>query len=51
MKRLLSGMILLNFLRFPLNDCGIYSKYTDTAEVNSSWDRKRHLRRKRWSQD
>jgi large subunit ribosomal protein L5 len=51
MKRLLSGMILLNFLRFPLNDSGIYSKYSSTSEVNSNWDRKRHLRRKRWSQD
>lgn len=50
-KRLLSGMILLNFLRFPLNDSGIYSKYSSTSEVNSNWDRKRHLRRKRWSQD
>ena len=51
MKRLLSGMILLNFLRFPLNDCGVYSKYSTASEVNSNWDRKRHLRRKRWSQD
>ena len=51
MKRLLSGMILLNFLRFPLNDSGIYSKYSSASEVHSNWDRKRHLRRKRWSQD
>lgn len=51
MKRLLSGMILLNFLRFPLNDSGIYSKYSNPSEVHSNWDRKRHLRRKRWSQD
>jgi len=51
MKRLLSGMILLNFLRFPLNDAGIYSKYSSASEVNSNWDRKRHLSRKRWSQD
>jgi large subunit ribosomal protein L5 len=51
MRRLLSGMILLNFLRFPLNDCGIYSKYSTASELNSNWDRKRHLRRKRWSQE
>ena len=50
-ERLLNGMILLNFLRFPLNDCGVYSKYSSIAEVTSNWDRKRHLRRKRWSQD
>lgn len=50
-ERLLNGMILLNFLRFPLNDCGVYSKYSSVSEVTASWDRKRHLRRKRWSQD
>ena len=50
-ERLLNGMILLNFLRFPLNDCGIYSKYSNISEITTSWDRKKHLRRKRWSQD
>jgi len=51
MERLLNGMILFNFLRFPLKDCGVYSKYSTISEVNASWERKRHLRRKRWSQD
>jgi large subunit ribosomal protein L5 len=50
-ERLFNGMVLLNFLRFPLNDCGIYSKYASISEVTANWDRKRHLRRKRWSQD
>jgi large subunit ribosomal protein L5 len=49
--RVLNGMILLKFLRFPLNDCGYYEKYTSLPEVNQVWDKKRHLRRKRWSQE
>ncbi len=49
--RVLNGMILLKFLRFPLNDCGYYEKYTSLAEINQVWDKKRHLRRKRWSQE
>jgi large subunit ribosomal protein L5 len=49
--RVLNGMILLKFLRFPLNDCGYYEKYTSLPEVNQAWDKKRHLRRKRWSQE
>jgi len=49
--RVLNGMILLKFLRFPLNDCGYYEKYTSLTEVNQVWDKKRHLRRKRWSQE
>nr|YP_010021069.1 ribosomal protein L5 [Chaetoceros muellerii]QOK36088.1 ribosomal protein L5 [Chaetoceros muellerii]UHB41417.1 ribosomal protein L5 [Chaetoceros sp. DS1] len=49
--RVLNGMILLKFLRFPLKDCGYYEKYTSLPEVNQVWDKKRHLRRKRWSQE
>ena len=50
-NKVLNGMILLKFLRFPLNDCGYYEKYSSFSEVNKVWDRKRHLKRKRWSQE
>ena len=40
--RLLNGMILLKFLRFPLNDCGYYDTYSSFGEINQIWDRKRH---------
>ena len=49
--RILNGIILFKFLRFPLNDCGYYDKYESFSEVNRAWDRKRHLKRKRWSQE
>ena len=49
--KILNGMILFKFLRFPLNDCGYYEKYSSFSEVNRAWDRKRHLKRKRWSQE
>ena len=49
--KILNGMILFKFLRFPLNDCGYYEKYSSFAEVNQIWDRKKHLKRKRWSQE
>ena len=49
--KVLNGMILFKFLRFPLNDCGYYEKYASFSEVNQVWDRKKHLRRKRWSQE
>lgn len=49
--RILNGMILFKFLRFPLNDCGYYSKYESFTEINQTWDKKRHLKRKRWSQE
>lgn len=49
--RILNGMILLKFLRFPLNDCGYYEKYASLNEVSQVWDKKKHLRRKRWSQE
>ena len=48
--KILNGMILFKFLRFPLNDCGYYDKYSSFSEVNQVWDRKKHLKRKRWSQ-
>ena len=50
-EKILNGMILFKFLRFPLNDCGTYEKYLTLSEINTSWERKKHLRRKRWSQD
>nr|YP_009495892.1 ribosomal protein L5 [Plagiogramma staurophorum]AWT38331.1 ribosomal protein L5 [Plagiogramma staurophorum] len=49
--KIINGMILLKFLRFPLNDCGYYEKYSSFFEINRNWDRKKHLRRKRWSQE
>jgi large subunit ribosomal protein L5 len=49
--RILNGMILFKFLRFPLNDCGYYTKYESFSEINRTWDKKRHLKRKRWSQE
>ena len=49
--KILNGMILFKFLKFPLNDCGYYEKYSSFLEVNQAWDRKKHLKRKRWSQE
>ena len=49
--KILNGMILFKFLRFPLNDCGYYEKYDSFLEINRTWDKKRHLKRKRWSQE
>jgi large subunit ribosomal protein L5 len=49
--KILNGMILFKFLRFPLNDSGYYEKYESFSEINRTWDKKRHLKRKRWSQD
>lgn len=49
--KILNGMILFKFLRFPLNDCGYYEKYSSFSEISQVWDRKRHLKRKRWSQE
>jgi large subunit ribosomal protein L5 len=49
--KILNGMILFKFLRFPLNDCGYYEKYSSFTEVNQVWDRKKYLKRKRWSQE
>ena len=49
--KILNGMILFKFLRFPLNDCGYYDKYSSFSEINQTWDKKKHLKRKRWSQE
>lgn len=49
--KVLNGMILLKFLRFPLNDCGYYEKFTVLSDLNQAWDKKKYLRRKRWSQE
>jgi len=49
--KILNGMLLLKFLRFPLNDAGYYQKYSSFAEVNQVWEKKKHLKRKRWSQE
>ena len=49
-ERILGGMILFEFLRFPLNDCGYYEKFSSVSDINKSWERKKHLNRKRWSQ-
>jgi large subunit ribosomal protein L5 len=49
--KILNGMILFKFLRFPLNDCGYYEKYESFSDLNRTWDKKRHLKRKRWSQE
>ena len=49
--KILNGMILFKFLRFPLNDCGYYEKYSSFTEINQVWDKKKHLKRKRWSQE
>ena len=49
--KILNGMILFKFLRFPLNDCGYYDKYSSVSEITRSWDKKKHLKRKRWSQE
>ena len=49
--RILNGIILLKFLRFPLNDSGYYQKFESLSDVSQSWDKKKHLRRKRWSQE
>mgnify|MGYP003401765912 FL=1 len=49
--KILNGMILFKFLRFPLNDSGYYEKYESFTDINRTWDKKRHLKRKRWSQE
>lgn len=49
--KILNGMILFKFLRFPLNDCGYYEKYSSIPEINRAWDRKKQFKRKRWSQE
>merc|ERR1712194_485373 len=52
-SKLLNGLILFKFLRFPLNDYGYYEKYSSLSEISQLRARKKHLRRKRkrWSQE
>merc|ERR1712194_963618 len=50
-NNIFNGMVLLKFLRFPLNDSGYYERYESLQEISQVWDRKKHLRRKRWSQE
>lgn len=50
-EKILNGIILFNFFRFPLNDAGIYNKYSNINDINLNWERKKSLKRKRWSQD
>jgi len=50
-NNIFNGMVLLKFLRFPLNDSGYYERYETLQEIDQVWDRKKHLRRKRWSQE
>ena len=50
-NNIFNGMVLLKFLRFPLNDSGYYEKYESLQDISQTWDRKKHLRRKRWSQE
>ena len=49
--KILNGMILFKFLRFPLNDCGYYEKYESLEEISQVWERKKQFKRKRWSQE
>ena len=51
LRKVFNGMILFKFLRFPLNDAGYYEKYSSLTEINQIWERKKHLKRKRWSQE
>jgi large subunit ribosomal protein L5 len=48
--RIFNNMSLLKFFKFPLNDAGFYEKYDSLNEVSQIWDKKKQLRRKRWSQ-
>merc|ERR1712194_319468 len=50
-NNIFNGMVLLKFLRFPLNDSGYYERYESLQEISQVWDRKKHLRRKRWAQE
>ena len=50
-EKLLNGIVLFNFFRFPLNDSGIYNKYSTNNEIILNWERKKSLKRKRWPQD
>jgi len=49
--KILNGMILFKFLRFPLKDSGYYNKYSSLLEIKEVWSQKKNLKRKRWSQN
>ena len=49
--KIFNGIILFKFLKFPLNECGTYQKYESFSEISQIWEKKRHLKRKRWSQE
>ena len=49
--KILNGMTLFKFLRFPLNDYGYFDKYSSLVEINQAWEKKKNLKRKRWSQE
>nr|YP_009497796.1 ribosomal protein L5 [Acanthoceras zachariasii]AWT40509.1 ribosomal protein L5 [Acanthoceras zachariasii] len=49
-NKIFNNMSLLKFFKFPFNDCGFYEKYESLNEVTQLWDKKKQLRRKRWSQ-
>lgn len=50
-NKIFNGMIFFKFLKFPLNECGYYKKYDSFSEITKNWEKKRHLKRKRWSQE
>lgn len=49
--RIFSSAILLALFKFPFNDYGYYTKYTSLNEITHIWNKKSHLKRKRWSHD
>nr|BBC77574.1 ribosomal protein L5 [Nitzschia sp. PL1-4] len=49
--RILNGIILFKFLRFPLKDYGYYENYPSFIEIKNIWKQKRILKRKRWSHE
>ena len=50
MHKIFDGLILFKFFKFPLNECGSYEKYSSFSEIQKTWEKKRSLKRKRWSQ-
>lgn len=45
-EKLLNGIVLFNFFRFPLNDSGIYNKYSTNNEIILNWERKKTIKKK-----
>jgi large subunit ribosomal protein L5 len=46
MDKILNGIILFKFLRFPLNDIGYYNSYSSFSEINRIWDKKTLFKKK-----